>query len=283
MQPDVIEKLGNSTVQHGEYNDRIYVMKLDPEDADSLPGLLKDKARKCAYSKIFAKVPAGRAQPFLGHGFKCEAQVPRFYKGRESALMLSLPLSQWRSVSTTTAKNEQVLEACRQKQSDSTELELPDSATLRVCTPADADTVADLYGEVFQTYPFPIEDPSYIRQTMASHIIYFGIWVQDTLVALSSAEMDTDACNAEMTDFATLPQYRGQRLATILLDTMEAEIRHREIATAYTIARAPSYGMNITFARMGYHFAGRLINNTNIGGQFEDMNVWYKHLAEQKL
>jgi hypothetical protein len=34
--------------------------------------------------------------------------------------------------------------------------------------------------------------------------------------------------------------------------------------------------MNITFARMGYRFAGRWINNTHIGGQFEDMNVWYK-------
>jgi hypothetical protein len=45
------------------------------------------------------------------------------------------------------------------------------------------------------------------------------------------------------------------------------------------IARAPSFGMNITFARMGYSFAGRLINNTNIGGQFEDMNVWHKNLS----
>ena len=71
----------------------------------------------------------------------------------------------------------------------------------------------------------------------------------------------------------------GQGFATILLEAMEDEMQYRDMATAYTIARAPSFGMNITFARMGYGFAGRLINNTNIGGQFEDMNVWYKHLA----
>ena len=101
-------------------------------------------------------------------------------------------------------------------------------------------------------------------------------------MALSSAEMDADARNAEMTDFATLPDYRGRGLATLLLEAMEAAMHDREMATAYTIARAPSFGMNITFARMGYRFAGRLINNTNIAGRFEDMNVWYKHLAERE-
>jgi len=37
--------------------------------------------------------------------------------------------------------------------------------------------------------------------------------------------------------------------------------------------------MNITFARNNYSFAGTLINNTNISGQIESMNVWYKALS----
>ena len=136
-----------------------------------------------------------------------------------------------------------------------------------------------LYGRVFETYPFPIVNPAYIRRTMASHVVYFGIWLTGTLAALSSAEIDLQAHNVEMTDFATLEPYRGRSLATGLLKAMEADMTHRNIATAYTIARAPSFGMNITFARMGYTFAGRLVNNTNIDGGFEDMNVWYKRLA----
>jgi len=279
MQPDVIEKLGNSIIQHGKYNDRIYVMKIAPEDAASLPQSLKDKARERDYSKIFAKVPAGQAQPFLRHGFKCEARVPQFYKGRESALMLGYPLREWRSVSNTAEENERVLDACRRKQAEAADIERPDGAMIRMCEPGDAETMAQLYGEIFPTYPFPIDNPAYIRETMASHIVYFGIWMGSKLVALSSAEMDTEARNAEMTDFATLLDHRGHGLAAVLLDAMEAEMRYRDIVMAYTIARAPSFGMNITFARMGYEFAGRLISNTNIGGQFEDMNVWYKPLA----
>ncbi|HOM70936.1 MAG TPA: putative beta-lysine N-acetyltransferase, partial [Armatimonadota bacterium] len=49
--------------------------------------------------------------------------------------------------------------------------------------------------------------------------------------------------------------------------------------TAYTIARSLSYGMNITFAKQGYQYAGTLTNNTNICGHMESMNVWYKHLT----
>jgi hypothetical protein len=36
--------------------------------------------------------------------------------------------------------------------------------------------------------------------------------------------------------------------------------------------------MNVTFARCGYRFAGTLINNTQISGRIESMNVWYKGL-----
>jgi hypothetical protein len=36
--------------------------------------------------------------------------------------------------------------------------------------------------------------------------------------------------------------------------------------------------MNATFAKAGYSFGGTLINNTNISGDIESMNVWYKNL-----
>jgi len=280
VQPDVIETYRNSIIQHGKYNDRIYVMKVAPGDAPSLPQALTDLANQRGYSKIFAKVPAGQAQPFFDNGFQCEAKVPQFFNGHESALILSCFLDQKREKPVTPERNEDVMTACRNKQAKATNLPLPEGANLRICTPEEIEDMAELYRQVLPTYPFPIDDPNYICETMASHVVYFGIWQEAKLVALSSAEMDGSACNVEMTDFATLPRYQGHGLATILLNTMEGEMRCREMATAYTIARAQSFGMNVTFARMGYDFGGRLINNTNIGGQFEDMNVWYKHLSK---
>jgi len=79
-----------------------------------------------------------------------------------------------------------------------------------------------------------------------------------------------------MTDFATLTACRGHGLALYLLQQMEEEMKLRGMHIFYTIARAYSHGMNITFARNGYTYAGTLTNNTNISGSLESMNVWYK-------
>lgn len=57
----------------------------------------------------------------------------------------------------------------------------------------------------------------------------------------------------------------------------EKELLAMEYKTAYTIARA--YGINITFAKSGYEYGGMLINNTQIAGGIESMNVWYKSLT----
>lgn len=90
--------------------------------------------------------------------------------------------------------------------------------------------------------------------------------------------MDIEASNIEMTDFATLPEYRGNGLALYLLQKMEHEMRKRNMRIAYTIARAVSCGINIIFAKRRYKYSGTLLNNTNISGNFESMNVWYKFL-----
>ena len=67
-------------------------------------------------------------------------------------------------------------------------------------------------------------------------------------------------------------------MAVYLLDHMERAVRRKGIVCAYTIARALSYPINLTFSRSGYTFGGLLTNNTNISGQIESMTVWYKTL-----
>jgi len=155
---------------------------------------------------------------------------------------------------------------------------LPAGAILRRCIPDDAERMSKLYKKVFSSYPFPIDDPRHIIDTMLDNISYFGIEINNEFVSLSSAEMDTVSKNVEMTDFATLPEFRGNNFASLLLKFMENQMRSCGIQTAYTIARAISPAMNITFGKASYKYGGRLINNTNISGQIESMNVWYKQL-----
>jgi putative beta-lysine N-acetyltransferase len=108
---------------------------------------------------------------------------------------------------------------------------------------------------------------------------FFGGWEGGELVAAASMEPGGAPGAVEMTDFATLPSHRGEGLATVLLSRMEDAAREARERVAFTIARAVSFGMNITFARRGYRFSGTLVNNTQIGGAIESMNVWYKMLS----
>ena len=217
---------------------------------------------------------------FLDEGYLMEAQIPGFFKGQETACFLAYYLDQARQIAHDLKELDSILALTRKKQTA-----LSDSGTsnplltLKQCTAEDAPAVSQLYQRVFPSYPFPIHDPDYIRQTMKTHIQYYAFESKGQLVALSSAEMDQTEQNVEMTDFATLPEYRGQGLAVQLLKYMESQMKAQDMTTAYTIARAISAGMNITFARMGYHYNGRLINNTHISGQIESMNVWSKPVS----
>ena len=159
------------------------------------------------------------------------------------------------------------------------EVRLPEDCLCRLSSPAHCPQMAELYRQTFASYPFPIHDPEYLAKTMAKNVLYAGIWKGKQLLALASAEIDHQNSNAELTDFATDPDWRGHGLANLLLQHLEEELRLFEIKTSYTIARATSYGMNICFAQNGYQFDGTLVKNTQIGGCLESMNVWHKSLV----
>jgi beta-lysine N6-acetyltransferase len=276
MARDRIERLGGSLIQHGPLNDRIYLMKIGAEPPVKVLSRLDALAGKRGYSKIFAKVPARARHAFLDHGYEEEAAVPGLFHGREDGLFLSLFPRSWRAQDSRMSKVEQVLDTALKKRGAG--LKEGTIPQVRQLGPEHAGGMADFYGKIFDSYPFPIHDPEYLRETMAENIHYFGILGKGGLSALSSSEMDTVGANVELTDFATSPEWRGKGLAGALIRDMEGRMAERGMATAFTIARAESFGMNIAFARMGYRYGGTLVNNTNIGGRLESMNVWYRAL-----
>lgn len=277
---DLIVKLGNSLLQHGKFNDRVYLMKLAREDYPQILGDLENLALQHGYTKIFAKVPAFAKGEFIEKGYREEALIPRLNNGKEDVYFLGKYFSKEREKDILAGETKQVLNTVKQKAGFAEPAGLPRGMTGKICDKSDIFAMAQVYQTVFETYPFPIQDPQYLAKTMDENVIYFGLSCEGKLAALASTEMDLQSQSVEMTDFATLPAYRGKALAAFLLQWMEAEMTKKEIKVAYTIARAVSCGMNITFARGGYRFSGTLINNTNISGNLENMNVWYKFLEE---
>jgi len=274
---DIIEQINKSAIQHGKDSDRIYLMKLHEDDYSTIAEKLHQVADAHNYSKIFIKIPDSARKFFAKEKYIVEAEVPFFYNGKEKGLFMAKYLNSTR-LRLEEDKREEIIKNIRiaKTQQALPSIEEPPGFEFRLMTKKDAVMLAKLYKDVFQSYPFPIQSPDYIIKTMNDNVIYFGALKNDNLVAAASSEMYINYENVEMTDFATLPAFRGNKLALYLLSMMETEMKKRGMKTLYTIARAHSVGMNITFARNGYKFAGTLINNTNISGAIESMNIWYK-------
>lgn len=279
MMPDVIEIIGKgSLIQHGEHNNRVYLMKLDKRDVDIILPEISILANKNSYSKIFCKVPKHIAPLFFADGYILEAYIPKFYNKQNDVFFVSKFLNPDRLLNV---EKEQLLGLSNQLSDKPTKKENLKKKTsgysVRKLGKTDIEQITDIYREVFESYPFPILNQDYILKTMEENVQYFGAENEGKLVALSSAEIDFMGENAEMTDFATHFSHAGNNLSSLLLRAMEKEMKKQGINTLYTIARLNSFAMNKTFLNFDYSYSGTLINNTNIAGSIESMNVYYKH------
>ncbi|GAB1401474.1 putative beta-lysine N-acetyltransferase [Elusimicrobiota bacterium] len=277
MKQDIVETICNSIVQHGKNSDRVYIMKIGTKNTAGLIKTVNELAEKNNYSKIFAKIPSAMLAEFLKDGYVREAFIKGYYNGKEDAFLLGKYLRKERSVLNNKFEIETIISTANSKK-NTLPSQINKQYKIIICSKKHSREMADIYKLVFKSYPFPIHEPKYIEQTMDDNVIYFGAVYNEKIIALSSSEVDKQAQSVEMTDFATVPEYLGKATALYLLKEMEKHMIDNDIITSYTIARSESAGMNITFARNGYEFSGTLVNNTNIAGKIESMNVWYKTL-----
>lgn len=277
---DIVEIIGNGTIiQHGKHNDRIYLMKLDDRDIDSIIAEISKLANDNNYSKIFCKVPKANAPVFFANGFINEAFIPKFYNNTDDVFFVSKFLNSDRLLNIEANQLKDLRNLLLENHSINGELKKKtEGYTVRKLDTSDASKMAEIYSNVFASYPFPIHDPDFIVKSMSENVMYFGAEINGELVALASSEIDMKAKNAEMTDFATLNNHGGKSLASLLLQAMESEMKNIGLKTLYTIARLNSVAMNKTFLRFNYEYSGTLIKNTNISGKIESMNIYYKHI-----
>ena len=277
---DIIEIVGeNSIIQHGKQNDRVYLIKLEKQDAEIVLEEILKLAYYNKYSKIFCKIPKSTAPLFFAKEFHLEAYIPKFYNKQEDVFFVSKFLNYDRLLNIEKAQlfslHKLLSDTPKRKKNLKKSLS---GYKIRMLDKSDVEQITQLYRDVFISYPFPIHNPDYIFKTMEENIQYYGVVNEGSLIALSSAEIDLKGKNAEMTDFATHFDHQGKNLSCLLLELMEKAMKKQGITTLYTIARLNSIPMNKTFLRFGYEYSGTLIKNTNIAGQIESMNVYYKHI-----
>lgn len=264
-----------SRLAPGKESSRIYLMDLHPDDFPQIIPYLDQEAQKENYSKIFAKLPASFLPSFINAGYETEAWVPGFYNNKEDAFFMAKYFSASRRLPEKEAMDN--FQQLLLQQLSPFKVVSADGYFLKALCKEDVNEMTKLFKKVFDSYPFPIFDPEFLVKSMLEDDTrYFGAFHSGELVAVSSAEYSAAYQHAEMTDFAVNKEHRGRKLALRLLNFMEQELAKAGCQTFYTIARLHSLPMNKTFMNMAYRYSGTLINNTQIMGKIESMNVWYK-------
>jgi putative beta-lysine N-acetyltransferase len=278
MEIDIVTPIGKSLLQHGYFNNRIYLMKIHPDDIDSVRERIAYLQSVYNYSKVFVKIPETLQSYFATSNTIEEARIPGFYQGCVDAVFLSQFYDSKRSYDDAISKIRKNLRLLQEKPSlPSAGIQIENIA-IRMATFDDVPQICSLYLNVFETYPFPIQEEYFVRKSMDDGVIFFVGETPIGIIAAGSCEIDFFASSVEMSDLAVDPAFSGLGVSKNLLSYMERCMEDQNIITAYTICRGEFLPVNRLFSGSGYQFGGTLINNTNICGSLESMNVWHKKL-----
>ncbi|MBW2514549.1 MAG: putative beta-lysine N-acetyltransferase, partial [Deltaproteobacteria bacterium] len=216
---DEIEKIGRSMVQHGPYNKRVYLMKLHSRDVLRILPTIDRLAHDNHYEKILAKVPWGSKSAYEKQGYVQEAVIPKYFKNQEHAVFMCKYLSSRRRRIAHPRKIRDILSLAKQKKQHPYKKNDTQCLHTRACRPEDGVEMSRVFKTVFKTYPFPIFDADYLSTVMEKkQVRYFCIENHRQISAIAASEIDIDHKGVEMTDFATLPEFRGQGFAGCLLE-----------------------------------------------------------------
>jgi putative beta-lysine N-acetyltransferase len=233
---------------------------------------LRTAAQENNLGKIWLWAKPADVPDFLNRGFQLEGHL---FRGRSTEFAVSLAYFQQRErgQSEKISMEDEILKHVSSIPRVS-RISSPLEVTLGILNQMYAEQVSQLLTRVFSSYPTPVENPHYIRSLMQNGCIFAGAHYQGKLISIAAAYPEPASGRCELTDCATLEQYRGYSLTEKLLEILEKEVDRLGSYVFYTLARAQSAAMNRVFYKSGYRFRGRLINNCHISGSFQDMNLW---------
>jgi putative beta-lysine N-acetyltransferase len=273
---EIFIKDGKALIKMDTFNQRIKIITCSG-DLESLLNKLIASSENQKISKIFSIVSYDDIDTFKKQNFIIEAKIDQFIKG-EPGYFVSKFLNSDRKMSLYLPEEEEVLIKSREYITQHYTHSTYDYYTIRNGTKEDAKALANLYNEVFETYPSPMNDPHYIQKAMNNNTCFKVAVFNGKIVSAASADMDSFNMNVEMTDCATTKNHRGNGLMGRLIFELEKDLRKKDYKVLYSTARAISTGINIVFAKHDYMYGGRLVNHCHICGQFENMNIWLKVL-----
>jgi len=226
--------------------------------------------------KIIANCHKQHLSIFEECEFVVEGIIDGFFQG-EDASCVSFFLDKKRENSLYEQKENRIIDYCVKSANEFTLTENK-NYKFRQAELDDIPQMIQLFQTVFETYPAPVFNREYLQEVMQDHVLFMVAEEKGKIISIASADLDKPHMNAEITDCATYPKHRGRNILSELIFRLEEQLKGNSFTTAYSLSRAQNLGINKSLSKLGYMYRGRLVNNCNICGGYEDMNIWVKTL-----
>lgn len=257
-------------------NKRIKIIDLNAISMQNLKRIIYF-ASKQHLSKIICNCDTKSFETFINAGFNSEGKINGYFKGND-AFCMSYFISSDRKVCSNFARKELLIKECHNVRNTYAHQKNNLGYLIRNATKNDIKEMIDLFSTVFLTYPSPIYDEEYLKQTMNDKVLYKVAIYNGKIIGIASADMNKENLNAEITDCATHPSYRGKGILSNIIYSLECDLKTKGFLCLYSLSRSINPSINFVLSKHNYNFAGRLVNNCNICGTFEDMNLWVKNI-----
>jgi putative beta-lysine N-acetyltransferase len=257
-------------------NSRVKIVKFQDISVQNIKRIIHF-ASKQHLGKVICNCTIESFGNFAEAGFHLEGKIDSYFKGND-AFCMSYFISSSRKLYRNRDKENLFL--IQSLNVNNTFKYNGDNSkySIRNANENDIKEMVKLFTDTFFTYPSPVYDENFIRETMNEKVLYKVAVENGKIISVASANMDKYNLNAEITDCATYPQYRTKGILSNLIYALELDLRDMGFITLYSLSRAINPGINFALSKHNYKFRGRLINNCDICGGFEDMNIWVKVL-----
>lgn len=238
-----------------------------------------DADHKWPFSKIICYAPIGDNDLWHKLGFIKEGIIPGFFNNHIPSVIWSCFLNATRRYNSKKSEQNKLVALAESKSQPGIN---PGSATSAIHTagPDDAAMLSPFLKSIFTDYPSSLDMETLQKNIKNGHSLFkYILNERNEIIACASAEIDVVRRSAELTDCATNPDYRGKGLMAAILNALENDLKTGfSVIDCYTLCRADIAGINMAFAKIGYQYHGRLVNNCRMPGGWESMNIWAKQL-----
>lgn len=256
-------------------NSRVKIVNFENISVQNLKRIIHFAA-KHNLGKVICNCDINSFKNFVDAKFQLEGKIDGYFKGQD-AFCMSYFISSNRKLKKNLDKENVYLKQCLDI-NGTFAYNSGSKYCIRDAEESDVKQIAELFSNIFFTYPSPIYNEGYIKQTMKEKALYKVAVENGKVISVASADMDKNNLNAEITDCVTHPHYRGKGILSNIIYSLETDLKNKGFITLYSFSRAINPGINFALSKQGYKFRGRLINNCNICGGFENMNIWVKSI-----